>query len=87
MRISFKTLRHWKASTEYQKTKDILWVKKLLGHKRIENTMIYTHLISIGEDAFVSRVAVTTREICELIDKGFEYVCDHNGAKIFRKRK
>jgi hypothetical protein len=23
----------------------------------------------------------------ELVEAGFEYVCDHNGSKIFRKRK
>lgn len=87
-RISFKTLSHWKASAEYQRTKDILWVKRLLGHKRLKNTLIYTHLIGAQEDeAFVSRVALTTREICELVDNGFEYVCEHNGAKIFRKCK
>lgn len=68
-------------------TRDILLVKKLLGHKRLENTMIYTHLIQTGEDTFISRVALTTKEICELVDKGFEYVCEHNGVKTFRKRK
>jgi len=30
---------------EYHKTKDILHVKRVLGHKRIENTMVYTHLV------------------------------------------
>jgi integrase len=86
-RIAFKTLRHWKASSEYQKTKDILWVQRLLGHKKLKNTLKYTHLVNTGVDSYVSRVAVTSKDICELVDKGFEYVCDHNGAKIFRKPK
>jgi integrase len=30
MQIHFHTLRHWKASMEYHKTKDILYVMKLL---------------------------------------------------------
>ena len=25
--------------------------------------------------------------VCAVIDAGFEYVCDFDGAKIFRKRK
>jgi integrase len=37
--ITFKTLRHWKATTEYHKTKDILHVMQLLGHKKIQNTL------------------------------------------------
>jgi integrase len=39
-RITFHTLRHWKATIEYQKTQDILHVMKLLGHRRIDNTLI-----------------------------------------------
>lgn len=44
-RITFKTLRHFKRTMEYQKTKDILHVKYVLGHKNIKNTLVYTHLI------------------------------------------
>jgi integrase len=33
LKINFKTFRHWKATTEYHRTKDILHVKKLLGHR------------------------------------------------------
>ena len=32
-RITFKTLRHFKATMEYHRTKDILHVMQLLGHK------------------------------------------------------
>jgi integrase len=39
MKISLRTFRHWKATMEYSRTKDILYVKQLLGHKRIENTL------------------------------------------------
>lgn len=43
--IGFKTLRHWKASTLYRHTRDILLVKATLGHKDIRNTLVYTHLL------------------------------------------
>ncbi len=43
-RITFRTLRHWKAILEYHRTKDILHVMQMLGHKNIKNTLIYTHL-------------------------------------------
>jgi hypothetical protein len=32
--ITFTTFRHWKGTMEYHKTKDILHVKQLLGHKK-----------------------------------------------------
>ena len=86
-RISFKTLRHWKATYEYHRTKDILYVMNFLGHKRIQNTLKYTHLVNLEQDEYVSRVAKSTVEVCQLVDTGFEYVCDVDGNKVFRKRK
>ena len=44
--ISFRTLRHFKATMEYHRTKDILHVMQLLGHKSIKNTLVYTHLVN-----------------------------------------
>ena len=89
LRISFHTIRHWKATMEYQRTKDILYVMRLLGHKNIKNTLIYTQLVEFEEntDQYISKVATTVDEARELIEKGFEYVCDMDGVKIFRKRK
>ena len=40
--ITFHTLRHWKATMEYHRTKDILYVKQLLGHKSINSTLFYS---------------------------------------------
>jgi len=73
LKITFHTLRHWKGTIEYHRTKDILHVKQVLGHKRIENTLIY--------------VAKTEADACVLVDAGFDFVCDFNGNKIFRKKK
>jgi integrase len=41
--ISFKTFRHWKATTEYHRTRDILHVMQLLGHTRIFEAPSSTH--------------------------------------------
>jgi integrase len=87
MQISFHTLRHYKATMEYHKTKDILHVMQVLGHKNINNTMIYTQLVNFKEDDYTAKVAHSEQEVCQLIEAGFEYVCDYNGNKIFRKRK
>lgn len=71
----------------YQKTKDILYVKEQLGHKRIETTLVYTHLIRFSDEEYVSAVARTVDEVRKLVEAGFEYVTEIDGAKIFRKRK
>jgi integrase len=45
MWITFKTLRHWKATMTYHRTKDILYTHKILGYKSLKNTLVYTHLV------------------------------------------
>jgi integrase len=86
-KIHFHTLRHWKATMEYAKTKDILHVMKILGHKNIQNTLLYTQLISFENDDFHSATAKTVQDAQKLVEAGFEYVCDFGDTKLFRKRK
>jgi integrase len=88
--VTFKTLRHFKGTLEYHRTKDIVHVMHTLGHKNIKNTLVYVHLaeqLFRGEDEYVSRVARTLKEACALISGGFEFVCEWKGDKLFRKRK
>jgi integrase len=91
LKVSFRTLRHWKGTMEYHKTKDIIHVKRILGHKSIQNTMIYINLeaalFQADADEFTVRVARTMDEACSLIEAGFDYVTDMEGGKIFRRRK
>ncbi len=85
--ISFHTFRHWKATMEYHKTKDILHVMKILGHRNIKNTLRYTQLVTFEDDDYVCKTATNVKEATELIEIGFEYVCDMQQVKLFRKRK
>ena len=85
--IKLHTFRHWKATTEYHKTKDILYVKQLLGHRKLENTLIYTQLIDFEDDEFTCKIAKTLEEASQLIEAGFDYVTEFDGYKLFRKRK
>jgi integrase len=85
--IGLHTIRHWHATMEFHKTKNLIHVQQRLGHKNIKNTVIYTHLISFEGDEYNSATAKTTEEVCKLIEAGFEYVCETNGVQIFRKRK
>jgi hypothetical protein len=78
-------------TSEYDKTKDILHVMQTLGHKNIKNTLLYTQLVSVGEDrGFICKVAKTPTEAVALIEDGFELHCcygEHDEIKLFRKRK
>jgi len=38
-------------------------------------------------DEFHVKVPQSLDEACKLLEVGFEYVTDMNGAKLFRKRK
>jgi integrase len=91
--ITLTTFRHWKGTTEYHLTHDIIHVKELLGHKRIDNTMKYINLeaaiFNTKNDQFHSAVAKNVEDACKLVQAGFEYVAGeyNDGGKIFRKRK
>jgi integrase len=90
MKIHFHTLRHFKGTMLYHKTKDLLYVMQALGHKNIKNTLLYIQLeeaLFQGEIDYISKVAKTPGEICALIEAGFEYVTEFEGLKFFRKRK
>jgi integrase/recombinase XerD len=91
LKITLHTFRHWKATMEYHKTKDIMHVKELLGHKNIQNTMIYINvekaLFQYKNDEFHCKTASTIEEAAKLIEAGFEYVTTFNGVMLFRKRK
>jgi len=39
------------------------------------------------EDEFYVRVANNVKEACELVEASFQYVCEMDSVKIFRKRK
>jgi integrase len=87
-RITFKTMRHYKGTMEYHKTKDILHVKQVLGHKNIKNTLVYTHLINFRAEEYTTKVANNSDEACVLLEAGFEYVLTSpDGLMIFKKRK
>ncbi|MDR0319030.1 MAG: site-specific integrase, partial [Nitrososphaerota archaeon] len=88
-KIMFKTLRTWGGTMEYHKTKDPVHVMRKLGHKNLVNTLIYIQLdeaLFKDEIDYVSKIAKTEAEACLCIEAGFDFVCDFDGHKLFRKR-
>jgi len=86
--IRLYDFRHFKASTEYHKTKDLLYVKALLGHKDLRTTLRYTQLIeALEDDEYTVKTATNIKEATELLEHGFTYIQDIDGIKLYRKRK
>jgi len=75
------------------RTRDILYVKEILGHKRIEITPKYIDLevmiFKIFSDQSITRVSSSVQETFELIETGSEFVTGAyiDSGKIFKKRK
>jgi integrase len=77
-KISFHTFRHWKGTIEYHKTKDIMHVKYVLGHKTINCTLIYINLEEAtyleDSDEWICKVAHNKQEGIELIQANFIFL-------------
>lgn len=90
--LSLKTirpydLRHYFGTMTYHRTRDILLVKRLMGHSKIETTLLYTSLVNFAEDEYNVKTAATVKQISTLLESGFEYVCEKDSVMLFRKRK
>ena len=88
--VTFHTLRHFKASREYAQTRNILHVKEMLGHRNINSTLVYTHLVPFDDESecYNHAVAKDEKEAGELLDQAWQYVCTTpQGIMMFRKPK
>ena len=77
---------------EYHRTKDILYVKQLLGHKNLSSTMIYIDMEKAiyGEEEhneYITRAATSVKGARALIEASFEKADEIDGVHIYRKRK
>jgi integrase len=75
-KIRLYDLRHFYATMLYHRTKDILLVKEKLGHRNINNTLVYTHLVSFNDnEEFYSATAKSVGEAQKLIEQGARALC------------
>jgi integrase len=92
VQIHFHTLRHWKATMEYHRTKDLLHTMAFLGHKKSDNTLLYVQLDQklfkdLPDDSFTICVAHNQQEATKLGEVGFEPFDVIDGVHLYRKRK
>ena len=53
----------------------------MLGHKKLENTEIYTHLINFESDEWHVSTAEGLEEEKKIIEAGFEYVKENHALE------
>jgi integrase len=87
LKITLTTFRHYGATYLYFQTKNILLVKKLLGHKKIENTIKYTQLAQFKDDEYEETTAPTVEEARKLGKTGWIKYDEFNGIHFYRKPK
>jgi hypothetical protein len=63
-------------------------VMQLLGHKQIQNTLIYTQLANFEDDECILKATSSTEEARQLVEAGFDYICTTpTDVMLFWKRK
>ena len=88
--IHFHTLRHLRATLTYYKSGgDILKVKYLLGHKRLDTTGRYAHYQAFRNEEYTVRRPTTREEEDQLIQDGFQFIRYDQKHKepVYKKRK
>jgi len=92
LKIHFHTFRHCKALREYHRTKDILHIKTLLGHKSLLTTQHYVELYTqiYGDnkaEQFITKIAATKEERITLMNDGWTFIKNDDEEWYFRKPK
>ena len=94
LKIHFHTFRHCKALREYHKTRDILHVMSILGHRKIDTTYRYVRLYNQvykpqQPNQYLTKRPQTEAEEDDLINSGWQYIRENKrtGLGVFRKPK
>ena len=71
----------------FAKTLNIVKVQQSLGHKNINNTMIYMHLADFKSEEYEVQIAQTVDEAKKLGEAGFEHYDIVDDRHLYRRRK
>jgi integrase len=85
--IRLYDFRHYFCTRKCYEIQNPFIVMNLMGHKRLETTQIYMHLLNLEEGEWVCEGAETKDRAMNLIEAGFQYVTTIEGIQLFKKRK
>jgi len=93
LKIGLHDFRHWKLTqVAHEFNGNAHYIQYFAGHRDLNTQQIYVHLADqyYGKSAsqeFVVEIAKNVEEAKKLIAIGFEFVHEHQGVMIYRKRK
>jgi len=85
--IRLYDFRHYFCTKKLYDLNNPYSVMVLMGHKKLETTQKYMHLMNLDESEWTCSGATTAKEATQLIEAGFQYQTTIEGIQLFRKRK
>jgi integrase len=85
--IRLYDLRHYFCTKKLNDIGNPYTVMVLMGHKKLQTTQKYMHLLNLNDDEWTCSGATTAKEATQLIETGFQYVTTIEGIQLFKKRK
>jgi integrase len=86
-RIRLYDYRHYFCTKKLYDLNNPFIVMVLMGHKKLQTTQRYMHLINYGDEENIVAGATTAKEATHLIETGFQYVTTIEGIQLFKRRK
>jgi integrase len=85
--IRLYDFRHYFCTRKLYDVHNPYTVMVLMGHKKLETTMKYMHLMDLDDDEWSVVGATTAKEATTLLEHGFTYQTTIEGIQLFKKRK
>jgi len=85
--IRLYDFRHYFCTKKLYDINNPYTVMILMGHRHLQTTQRYIHLLNYAEEEYTVSGATTAQEATQLIETGFQYVTTIEGIQLFRKRK
>lgn len=86
--IRLYDLRHAYATKQLRRTQNAETVRIMMGHKKLDTTQKYLHLLGLNNGEWECQGATTKEEAKKLIEADFTYILTTpDGTMLFRKPK
>ena len=85
--IRLYDFRHYFCTKKLYDINNPYTVMVLMGHKKLQTTQKYMHLLNYADEEYTVAGATTASEATKLLETGFQYATTIEGIQLFRKRK
>jgi integrase len=85
--IRLYDFRHYFCTKKLYDLNNPYTVMVLMGHKKLQTTQRYMHLLNYTDEEYTVAGATTAAEATKLLEAGFQYATTIEGIQLFKKRK